>query len=47
MNGHGYPTAAQWYPPPDKAVLGLEFVYLSARNKVLVNGTWDLVLKAE
>jgi hypothetical protein len=47
MNGHGYPTAAQWYPPPEKGVLGLQFVYLSARSKVLVNGTWDLVLKAE
>jgi hypothetical protein len=47
LNGNGYPTAAQWYPPPDKAVLGLQFVYLAARNKVVVHGIWDLVLKTE
>jgi hypothetical protein len=47
MNGNGYFTTAQWYPPPDKAVIGLQFVYLAARNKVVVNGTWELVLKAE
>jgi len=47
MNTHGYPTIAQWYPPPEKAVLGLQFVYLAARNKITVNGIWDLVLKTE
>jgi len=47
LNSHGYRTIAQWYPPPEKAVLGLEFVYLAARNKITVNGTWDLVLKTE
>jgi len=47
LNTHGYPTIAQWYPPPEKAVLGLQFVYLAARNKITVNGTWDLVLKTE
>lgn len=47
LNGNGYPTAAQWYPPPEKAVLGFQFVYLAARGKVLVNTTWDLVLKLE
>jgi hypothetical protein len=47
MNANGYPTAAQWYPPPEKAVIGLEFVYIAARNKGVVNGTWDIVLKTE
>ncbi len=47
MNAHGYRTLAQWYPPPEKAVLGLEFVYLAARNKIVAHGTWDLVLKTE
>ena len=47
LNTHGYPTIAQWYPPPEKAVLGLQFVYLAARNKITVNGIWDLVLKTE
>jgi hypothetical protein len=47
MNGHGYPTIAQWYGPPEKAVLGLLYTYLAARNKVTVNGIWDIVLKTE
>jgi hypothetical protein len=47
LNSHGYSTIAQWYPPPEKAVLGLLYTYIAARNKVLVNGTWDLVLKTE
>ena len=47
MNGNGYPTEAQWYPPPEKAVIGLRYVYLAAVNKVVVNGTWALVLKVE
>lgn len=45
MNSNGYPTAAQWYPPPDKAVLGLGFFYLAARGKVVGPGTiWDIVI---
>jgi len=47
MNTNGYPTAAVWYPPPDKAVLGLHYVYLASRNKVFINGTWDIVLRVE
>ena len=47
MNSNGYPTGAVWYPPPEKAVIGLKFVYLASRNKVFVNGTWDIVLRAE
>jgi hypothetical protein len=45
MNSNGYPTAAQWYPPPEKAVLGLGFFYLAARGKVVGPGTiWDIVI---
>jgi hypothetical protein len=47
MNGNGYPTAALWYPPPEKAVIGLKYVYLASRNKISVNGTWDVVLRVE
>jgi hypothetical protein len=47
MNSNGYPTAALWYPPPEKAVIGLHYVYLASRNKVFVNGTWDIVLRVE
>jgi len=47
MNGNGYPTAALWYPPPEKAVIGLKYVYLASRNKVFVNGTWEVVLRLE
>jgi hypothetical protein len=47
MNGNGYPTAALWYPPPEKAVIGLKYVYLASRNKVFVNGTWEVVLRVE
>jgi hypothetical protein len=47
MNGNGYPTAALWYPPPEKAVIGLKYVYLASRNKVVVNGTWEVVLRVE
>jgi len=47
MNSNGYPTNALWYPPPEKAVLGLKYVYIAARGKVSVNGTWDLVLRVE
>jgi hypothetical protein len=47
MNGNGYPTAALWYPPPEKAVIGLKYVYLASRNKVSVNGTWEIVLRVE
>lgn len=47
MNANGYPTNALWYPPPEKAVLGLKYVYIAARGKVSVNATWDLVLRVE
>ena len=47
MTGNGYPTAALWYPPPEKAVIGLKYVYLASRNKVFVNGTWEVVLRVE
>jgi hypothetical protein len=47
MNANGYPTNALWYPPPEKGVIGLKFVYIAARGKVSVNGTWDLVLRQE
>ena len=47
MNTNGYPTAALWYPPPEKAVIGLHYVYLASRNKVTVNGTWEVVLRVE
>lgn len=45
LNANGYPTAAEWYPPPEKAVLGLGFFYLAARNQVVGPGTvWDIVI---
>ena len=47
MNTNGYPTAALWYPPPEKGVIGLQYVYLAARGKNPVNGTWDVVLRVE
>jgi hypothetical protein len=47
MNANGYPTAALWYPPPEKAVLGLHTVYIAARGKVVTNATWDIVLRVE
>jgi hypothetical protein len=47
MNSNGYPTAALWYPPPEKAVIGLKYVYLASRNKVSVNGIWEIVLRLE
>jgi hypothetical protein len=47
MQTHGYPTAALWYPPPEKAVIGLQYVYLASRNKVFVNGTWEVVVRVE
>jgi hypothetical protein len=47
MNSNGYPTNALWYPPPEKGVLGLKYVYIAARGKVSVNGIWDLVLRVE
>jgi hypothetical protein len=47
MNTNGYPTTALWYPPPEKAVIGLKYVYLASRNKVFVNGTWEVVLRVE
>jgi hypothetical protein len=47
LNANGYPTQGLWYPPPEKAVLGLKYVYIAARGKVSVNATWDLVLRVE
>jgi hypothetical protein len=47
MNANGYPTRALWYPGPEKAVLGLQYVYLAAMNKVIVNTTWTIVLRVE
>ena len=47
MNSNGYPTAAQWYPPPEKAVLGLRYVYIAARDKIVTNAIWDIVLRVE
>jgi len=45
LNSHGYSTNAQWYPPPEKAVLGLGLVYLAARDKYLGPGAiWDIVV---
>src|SRR3954471_6409284 len=47
MRTNGYPNAALWYPPPEKAVIGLHYVYLASRNKIVVNGTWEVVLRVE
>jgi hypothetical protein len=45
LNANGYPTNAQWYPPPDKAVLGLGTVYLAARDLYIGPGAiWDIVV---
>ena len=47
MNQNGYPTQALWYPPPEKAVIGLKYVYIAARGKQVTNGTWDIVIRLE
>ena len=47
MRTNGYPTTALWYPPPEKAVIGLKYVYIAARGKNSVNGTWDIVVRVE
>jgi len=47
MNSNGYPTQAVWYPPPDKAVIGLHYVYLASRGKVVTNSIWDIVVRVE
>lgn len=47
MESNGYPTIAQWYPPPEKAVLGLRYVYIAARGKVVNNAIWDVVVRVE
>jgi hypothetical protein len=47
MNANGYPTNALWYPPPDKAVIGLHYVYLASRGKVVTNSIWDIVVRVE
>jgi hypothetical protein len=47
LNANGYPTIALWYPGPEKAVIGLQYVYIAARGKVTVDATWDIVLRIE
>jgi hypothetical protein len=47
MVSNGYPTIAQWYPPPEKAVIGFQYVYIAARGKVVTNATWDVVVRVE
>jgi hypothetical protein len=48
MNANGYPTNAQWYPASvGKAVIGVQFIYIAARNLNPVHGVWDVILKAE
>jgi hypothetical protein len=47
MQTNGYPTQALWYPGPEKAVIGLKYTYISARNKITVNGIWDIVVRVE
>ena len=47
MKSNGYPTEMLWYPPPEKAVMGFQYVYIAARGKVFVNGIWDVVLRVE
>jgi hypothetical protein len=45
MHSHGYATSAQWYPLPEKAVMGLGLVYLAARNLYVGPGAiWDIVI---
>lgn len=47
LNANGYPSQVLWYPPPEKAVLGLQYVYIASRNKITVNGIWDIVTRVE
>lgn len=47
LNSNGYPTQGLWYPPPEKAVLGLKYVYIAARGKIVDNGIWDIVVRVE
>lgn len=47
LNANGYPTQGVWYPPPEKAVLGLKYVYIAARGKIVDNGIWDIVVRVE
>jgi hypothetical protein len=47
MKSNGYPTVAFWYPPPEKAVIGLKYVYIAARGKIVANGIWDIVVRVE
>jgi hypothetical protein len=45
LKANGYSTDAEWYPPPDKAVLGLGPMYLAARDLYLGPGAiWDIVV---
>jgi hypothetical protein len=49
MNSNGYRTIAYWYPPPEKAVIGLQYVYIACIPPVSYPscGRWDLVVKVE
>ena len=47
MKRTSYLTEALWYPPPEKAVLGLHYVYIASRGKVVTNSIWDIVLRVE
>jgi hypothetical protein len=49
MNGNGYPTIAYWYLPPEKAVIGLQYVYIACTppSSYPHCGKWDVVLKTE
>lgn len=47
LRTNGYQTEGVWYPPPEKAVLGLHYVYLAARGKIVTNAIWDIVLRVE
>jgi len=40
MHGNGYQTTAAWFPSVQ--VLGFQFTYAA-----LINGRWDLILRAE
>ena len=48
LNANGYPTIAQWYPPPEKAVLGIQYVYIGCVPVTSYpNCHWDIIVKTE
>jgi hypothetical protein len=55
MNTNGYPTTALFYPPPEKAVIGIQYIYIGCVdnnsdgpcNSALTNGHWDIILRVE